>query len=558
MQDMRLWVPLGLAIGMAGACFDPGTADCPVGQAGCECTQGDTCDGGLECIDGMCAGGNETVGDGDGDATGDGDGDTSGDGDGDTTGDGDGDTTSAENFPPVIESFTINGTDAPALVEQAGAIVIEAEASDDGEVVELRIEIDDVNYQTLEGAGPFVSDYAVGGTASNGTFNFKVVAVDDQGLETESVSISVGVSVTAGVVVDVWDWDGGGNDRSRSLWVDRDGTELIVVGDTAVQGQTRARIDRVIGPAWSEKVDALSTTAMAVVDLPEDGEYLVAAKDQAQTVLYRYDAGGVQVSVDADDWTPNAIPVEREEAPRQLHRDEDGNVYLLGTWDAAMLAPDPFYLTKFDSDFNILWQKWGDDANFTTFSNALKMDQRGDQLALAGWENFGMLSAFAWATRLDTQNGDFIEELTYPQGNLSFYYDVAIDDDGGRLFVGTERIDNQYTAFLEYTGAQQWAGPGNIPGGSHAIAVEYDDWGDFIVATLEGCQSTIGCQLHVTKYDTAGNEQWTTQMPGGSNFARQYEFEGAIKTDRFGYIYVTALHEGPNGDWDWWVAKVHP
>lgn len=114
MRRVWLMIPFSLGLTLAMSCSDDGgptaegseTAEaCPVGAAGCPCTDGGGCDPGLECWMDLCipegSGTDPSAGDGDGDTTsGDGDGDTttSGDGDGDTTtsGDGDGDTNSGD------------------------------------------------------------------------------------------------------------------------------------------------------------------------------------------------------------------------------------------------------------------------------------------------------------------------------------------------------------------------------------------------------------------------------------------------------------------------------
>ena len=97
----RYFMQVGLALGLAGACFDPNTYDnCPTGFEGCSCTSGGACDAGLMCLSDVCVaadtgGDGNGDGDGDGEPTGDGDGDGGstgdGDGDGDPTGEGDGD-----------------------------------------------------------------------------------------------------------------------------------------------------------------------------------------------------------------------------------------------------------------------------------------------------------------------------------------------------------------------------------------------------------------------------------------------------------------------------------
>jgi hypothetical protein len=74
---------------------DGDTQSCPDGTLDCPCYGNNTCNAGLECIDGVCepaAGDGDGDGDGDTMGDGDGDGDTMGDGDGDATGDGDGET----------------------------------------------------------------------------------------------------------------------------------------------------------------------------------------------------------------------------------------------------------------------------------------------------------------------------------------------------------------------------------------------------------------------------------------------------------------------------------
>ena len=548
MRDRSLFLSLGLAIGMGAACFNPETSDCTAGQAGCECAPDNTCEAGLECLDGLCSGDAETSGDGDGDTSGDGDGD-SGDGDGDS-GDGDGD--GADNQAPVIDSFLINDSDAPPLVEQAGPIVIAVEASDDSSVAELRIEVDGQPYLTLPGPGPFLGEYVIGGEGFNGAYDFSVIAVDDEGLETSAGPISVGVSVTGGQLIETWTYDSGGSDRSCGIWVDRDGTELIITGDTEVGGQFQSRIDRLIGPDWSKQIDASSSSIMDIVRL-QNGEYLAVGAAGEQTMLYRYDDEGVQIDTQAYDWTPPQVGPERWETPRQLHVDAEGSVYLLGDWDNQQPAPNPFYLVKFTPELEVEWQRWGDDANLAAESHAVKMDLNAEEIALAG------LSGSAWMARFDTE-GNFIEELTLMNHDLSNGRDVALDDDGGRLLVGYVRSDEDlyFRTLMQHSGSLNWEQVGTHDFSGYTLAAEYDDFGDSVVMSIEACAgSWRACSLFIRKFDVGGALLWEYQAPD-NKFALSAPFEGDLATDRFGYVYATTLYESINGDWDRWAIKLHP
>ena len=91
------------------------------------------------------------------------------------------------------------------------------------------------------------------------------------------------------------------------------------------------------------------------------------------------------------------------------------------------------------------------------------------------------------------------------------------------------------------------------------IAVNIDPFGASVAASHEGCQfinsEFTNCDLHVRKYDSDGNELWE-YVESGSGFSDLYR--GDLVTDRFGYIYVATTHDGPDGNKDWWIAKIHP
>ena len=76
-----------------------------------------------------------------------------------------------------------------------------------------------------------------------------------------------------------------------------------------------------------------------------------------------------------------------------------------------------------------------------------------------------------------------------------------------------------------------------------------------LATPLELTRDTI-----VRKYDLDGSMMWEQTYATGSflgpNLALQ-GFDASVTTDRFGYIYVTAIPEDVNGT-DWWARKLNP
>ena len=471
---------------------------------------------------------------------------TSGD---DETGDGDGDGDSGDTMTPVIEVLLVDGSDAPAPVEMARAIEILVEASDpDGSVVEAQFRIDDQPWMIFDGPGPYLAEYIVGGEDFNGSHAIEVVVVDDTGLTVTSEVVVLVVDVVGGAMVEIWEYDGDEDEQSMRLWVDPDGTELVVAGLASGQG----RVDRLIGGDWADKTVAGIPIVNGLTGVP-GGEFLMIGGYYGQTEQLRYANDGTLISAESfvwplqDDWD--------ETSAVKLESDAAGNVYAAGitidgSTNVVKLAPDGTVVWSHFDDFDTSYPfgAWNLDVGKNDIVLAGTQDDAGPRNAvvrynLAG-ELMAVISPFEGGLALDAavdDNGEVLVgglgEFFVDNGVVSAAWLQRYDDDGQTakwtVQVSSE-ADDVYTS---------------------VVAVDIDPFGGNVAAFYEDCPGLDFCDLHVRKYDQDGNEVWEF-VESGNKFVDYTNAD--LVTDRFGYVYVTGAYLGPNGNRDWWVAKIHP
>ncbi len=479
-------------------------------------------------------------------------------------------TTEALPQAPVIDSFTVAGSETPDVFAAAGAVEVEVEASDaDGEIAEVRIYRDDQLLATIPGPGPYVAEFVVTGESFDGTYEFSAVAIDDDDLEAEAGPISLTVDVPNGGVVETWTFDSGGEDSAYRVVVNPDGTEVIAGGTSFLNGENRSRIDRLVGGSWTDKVDATAQMAAGLTKLPDDTTVMLAwsVDDSYSSLRFRYDETGKQVAMQQAHWTPPEVPEANWEALVDAVSDAEGNVYAVGVYTHDE-GDDAMMLLSLAPDGSVNWARYGiDPMVFSGRPYSIKLDIAGDDLVVGG-QMRGMVDMVAvqrmWMSRWNTA-GELLDQIELPDFE-GYGWAVGIGDNGETMLGGQRFIPNSdaqsWVGRFGANGELLWIKDDGNPGIGATVAADIDASNASVVVHLEACESgflsLVGCDMFVRKYDEDGVLIWELPFIEGT-------FQGPslvpviadLEFDRFGYAYVAIGHVGPT-DLDWWVTKFHP
>ncbi len=257
--------------------------------------------------------------------------------------------------------------------------------------------------------------------------------------------------------------------------------------------------------------------------------------------------------------------------PLGLEADEAGDYYVLGAFTGAGAYSS--FLLKANSDYTQEWKRnLTESAETDGAPLVYDFDVRADgQIAVVGSH---AETEYLWLATY-TPAGELEEQLSLPsEFDASIGFDVSWDPDGGLVVAGSADEGAGWGRFVrKYDSAllEEWTvdGPGNDDFG---LAVTVDDHGHTAVAFTENCNfiDPFGfndCRLVLRSYDGSGVMRWQhIAEDSGSEFTGPLFFRpGAkpdIEVDRYGYIYVTALHDRPLGGGEtrpqWWAEKHHP
>lgn len=500
--------------------------------------------------------------------------DTSPDTDGPTEGTDTEETDSAEGTAgasaPMIE-LTVNGSAEPATIETASEVLVEVTATDeDGSIESVEVLLDGrpVSAPVVSGGGDsYVARFIISGADDNGTHLIEAIATDDDGLSADD-SVNVEFDLPNGGLIEAWDFDGGTGGNSLGIHPNADGSELVWIGQTFNGGNQSMRIDRVVGPVWQENGTNNDDLGSDVYPLANGGYVAAMAAGDAfnlETRLRRYASNGTTMTSALFDGSDNG----ESNWPLGIEVDDAGDNYVLG----AFVGPDQFesFFLKVNSN---LTQEWKRSLSSSAMTDGMPFiydfDVRPDgRVALAGAE-----SSRLWVATM-TADGDIEDQLTLvSEFDQSIAYDVSWTPAGDIVVAGTTNDGGGWSRFVRMyddTLAEQWTveGPSNE---DFSMAVTADDHGHIVVASTENCSFDSvsryeDCRLVLRSYDEAGVLRWQHNAEAGnSEFLGPLLFRpGAkadIEVDRFGYVYVSALHERPLGGGDtrsdWWAQKHHP
>lgn len=467
-------------------------------------------------------------------------------------------------IPPSIDVFTVAGSESPAEITAAGAVAIVVEASDaDGQIAKVELLRDGEVFASLS-EPPYVGEFVIGGESFDGNYDFTARAVDDDDLEATAGPINLDVNVPNGGVVETWTWDGGQDDVVYRVWAGPEGGQVVAAGMTLVDNANVIRVDRVVGPAWTDTVGMLAAPASGIVGLP-NGEFAATSWNNVESIYMKFGPGGALQTTDVANWPPANVAPENFEAPLDLAGDAEGNTYAVGIF-ATGLDYDAMMLRQHDSTGTVGWTVYGiNPMTYPVPPYPVRLDVAGEVIAVGGQlRQADPVLSTPWFARFSTQGG--LVSQVEPVDFEGIIWAIGIGDAGDLVIGGGRNGDNGTTAWAARYDAgdqQVWLAEPMHPGLGAVVAADIDPWGNSVLVAVVDCESgflsTTSCDLVVRKHDPSGALIWEQVFDddGFLGFAL-VPMSGDIHFDRFGYAYVAISHAGPNMNLDWWITKFNP
>lgn len=449
---------------------------------------------------------------------------------GDTTDDPTGDT--GEDAPPVIESFSVQGSLLPAEILMADTVVLAADVTDDVGVARVEFYDGGTLVATVDGA-PWRTEFLVT-SADNGGHSYTAVAYDTAEQTAEAGPIPMSVNIDGGAVIELREevFRAIVSLGLNSPYLLQDATGVTLVGTTEFDGgdfvayrMTSARYSLGLSQTWLSHYPAspIPTTpdhySFGRGGVEEDGNLLFPCNvgvplDEAPVRILRADAdanGAVTVALSLNDTSGGSLagltvlpdfdvvvgsrPLELSRypaalgapawsedisaglgagGPLRLHADSTGAVLIDGLNGAES------FLRKVSSDGVILWTRESDDVAAGGVSElAYSAVGPADQVTQVAQRPEG--SSLGLRALTYDSNGALLHDVVLAENEELSVHDVAYDPSGSLVVVATlstgDSTSNAWIGRFDPSGTELWTTSGFVDDGDeegYAVQVRPD------------------------------------------------------------------------------------
>ena len=214
--------------------------------------------------------------------------------------------------------------------------------------------------------------------------------------------------------------------------------------------------------------------------------------------------------------------------------DDSGNIYVSGITESYGTGSGAFFLVKYDTMRNQLWNKtWGNSR--TDWRSSLVADETGNIYVSGTTEGIGAGLFDAYLAKYNSTGG-LLWSQTWGRSSNDWGDGLTVDKNGNTYITGTTTSSTGLDTFLvKFNSAgtqiwdEFWEGSSNDYG--HGIT-QFDGTQIYITGYTESFGN--GGDGFIIKYDANGMELWS-ELWGGSSF----EYGKGIIADEQGDIYIT-------------------
>jgi hypothetical protein len=269
------------------------------------------------------------------------------------------------------------------------------------------------------------------------------------------------------------------------------------------------------------------------------------------------------------------LGITRHDVARSVSADGSGNVYIAGlSYDSRLGASTPLdaFVAKYDPAGSLQWLRQLGDPSGVTAAHAVSADRKGNvyisgntHVSLGG-PNAGSDDAFLakydaagnlqWTRQLGSSDRDGAGGVSadglgnvYISGNTS-----------GELVAPNPTGQNGFLSKYDDAGQLQWTKQIGGSEATRAHTVSLDDMGNVYTTgetfgSLSG-PNAGGLDIFLAKYDAAGNALWMRQR--GTS---EHDYANDVSADRLGNVYVAGDSKGSlggsyvGGAYDGFLAK---
>lgn len=305
-----------------------------------------------------------------------------------------------------------------------------------------------------------------------------------------------------------------------------------------------------------------------------EGNTLMGTQD---FFIAKYDSSG------SKQWTKQLGATGAASAASGIAIDGNNNLYITGYTQGNfdnhnLLGTNDFFIAKYDSSGTKLWTQQYGTSGIGTFSQGIALDSNGN-IYISGFQDnsttfyrdfflkkYDNSGNEQWTQLMSVDNADVqtaglavdASSNIYVTGYISTSFGPAVGPFDGHTLTG---LRDYFLIKYDNSGSKQWSKLVGVSGASTSgLGIACDSSNVYIVGATNGSlASQISGYLDafVAKYDSSGNNEWTSQLgaSGGVTFGYKVVSDASSNSYITGFTSVGLGSNSENGLQDAFIAK---